>query len=93
MLNTIYDCVTVIKAITLFPTLSDGAKHTPNLTMFHKYLDQDSTNDDKNMKEMVSSITRTLHSASEGKAPPRRLTRLISHCLMQKKIELKINCH
>ena len=84
MLNTIYDMVVVIKAITLFPTPSDGAKHTPNLTIFHEYLDQDSNKNDKNMKEMVSSITRTLHSASEGKAPPRRLTRLISHCLIQK---------
>ena len=76
--------VTVIKAVTLFPTPSAGAKHTPNLAMFHEYLDKDSTKDEKSMKEMVSSIAKTLHSAGEGKATPRRLTRLISHCLLQK---------
>ena len=77
MLNAIYDMGVVIKAVTLFPTPSVGAKHTPNLTMFHEYLDQDSTKDDKNMKEMVSSIAKTLHLASEGREPLRHLTRLI----------------
>ena len=81
--------VTVIKAVTLFPTPSAGAKHTPNLAMFHEYLDKDSTKDEKSMKEMVSSIAKTLHSAGEGKAAPRRLTRLISNCLLQKSLEQK----
>ena len=89
MLNTIYDMVTVIKAVTLFPTPSTGAKHTPNLAMFHEYLNKDSTKDEKSMKEMVSSIAKTLHSAGEGKAAPRRLTRLISNCLLQKSLEQK----
>ena len=81
--------VTVIKAVTLFPTPSAGAKHTPNLAMFHEYLDKDSTKDEKSMKEMVSSIAKTLHSAGEGKAAPRRLTRLITNCLLQKSLEQK----
>ena len=83
--------VMVIKGITLFPKPSKGAKYTPNLTLFHEYLEQGSNKDDTKIKQFVSSIAKTLHSAVEGKAkePPRRLKSLISHCLVQKKLKQK----
>ena len=58
MLNTIYDMVTVIKGITLFPTPSEGAKCAPNLPVFHKYLEDGAKKNDTTIKQFVSSIAK-----------------------------------
>ena len=78
-LNTIYDMVMVIKGITLFLTPSKGAKYTPNLILFHEYLEEGTNKDDTTIKQFVSSIAKTFHSATDEKAkePPRRLRSLI----------------
>ena len=58
MLNTIYDMVTVIKGITLFPTPSDWAKCAPNLLTFHEYLEAGTKKNDMTMKQFVTSIAK-----------------------------------
>ena len=77
--------------ITLFPTLSEGAKCAPNLLTFHEYLEAGMKKNDTTMKQFVTSIAKSLHESIDGKIrePPRRLRSLISHWLIQKKLKQK----
>ena len=82
----------VVNLVSLFPTPSDGAKYTPDLTTFHNFLQVPFQTKDCDIKKLAKAIAKGLSTSSDGKVRkdmPRRLPKLIQQCLLQKNINHK----